>query len=304
MSFTSLTFLAFLAGLIVLYYVLPRKLQWVLLLAASCAFYLCGGAKTIGYLAFTALTTYTAGRRLGVLNAHWRALDAQEKKQQKCAHDRRRKGAVWLVCLLNFGVLFALKYWAFLAGALSRRTGLHIFAPELLMPVGVSFYTFQSIGYVVDCYRGKVQPQKNFAKYALFVSFFPQIVQGPIGRYDALAPQLLAEHTLDWENIRGGLQLALWGYFKKLLLAERTAALVNTVFASPESYGGALLVLGVLGYCVQLYCDFSGGIDISRGAAQMLGITMAENFQRPIFARSLTEYWRRWHISLGSWMRD
>ena len=304
MSFTSLTFLAFLAGLIVLYYVLPRKLQWMLLLAASCAFYLCGGAKTIGYLAFTALTTYAAGRRLGALNARWRALDAQEKKQQKRAHDRRRKGAVWLVCLLNFGVLFALKYWAFLAGALSRRTGLSIFAPELLMPVGVSFYTFQSIGYVVDCYRGKVQPQKNFAKYALFVSFFPQIVQGPIGRYDALAPQLLAEHALDWENIRGGLQLALWGYFKKLLLAERTAALVNTVFASPENYGGAVLVLGVLGYCVQLYCDFSGGIDISRGAAQMLGITMAENFQRPIFARSLTEYWRRWHISLGSWMRD
>ena len=304
MSFTSLTFLAFLAGLIVLYYVLPRKLQWVLLLAASCAFYLCGGAKTIGYLAFTALTTYTAGRRLGVLNARWRALEPQEKKAQKRAHDRRRKGAVWAVCLANFGVLFALKYWAFLADALSRRTGLSVFAPELLMPVGVSFYTFQSIGYVVDCYRGKVQPQKNFAKYALFVSFFPQIVQGPIGRYDALAPQLLAEHPLDWENIRGGLQLALWGYFKKLLLAERTAALVSTVFSSPESYGGAVLILGVFGYCVQLYCDFSGGIDISRGAAQMLGITMAENFQRPIFARSLTEYWRRWHISLGSWMRD
>ena len=304
MSFTSLSFLAFLAALLLLYYVLPRRYQWVLLLVFSCGFYCAGGVKAIGYLALTALSTYVAGRRLGVLNGRWKALPAEERKRQKRAHDRRRKGVVWAVCLLNFGMLFALKYWSFLADTLTRATGHAVWAPSLLMPVGVSFYIFQSIGYVIDCYRGKVQPQQNFAKYALFVSFFPQIVQGPIGRYDALAPQLLSEHPLDWENLRGGMQLALWGYFKKLLLAERAGLLVNTVFSAPESYGGAVLILGVLGYCVQLYCDFSGGIDISRGAAQMLGITMAENFQRPIFARSLTEYWRRWHISLGSWMRD
>lgn len=304
MELTSLSFVIFAAVLAVVYYLVPRRLQWLLLLAASCAFYLCGGWKTIGYLAFTVLTTYAAGRLLGVLHARHKALDAAEKKLRKKSFDRDRKLIVLAVCLLNFGMLFALKYWSFLAQTVSERTGLSLYAPKLLLPLGVSFFIFQSVGYVIDCYRAKVQPQKNFAKYALFVSFFPQIIQGPIGRYDALSPQLLKEHELDWENIRRGILLALWGYFKKLVIAERAGALTATVFSTYEDCSGAVILLGVFGYCVQLYCDFSGGIDIARGVAEMLGVEMAENFRRPIFARSLSEYWRRWHISLGSWMRD
>ena len=300
MSFTSPEFPIFLIGLLLLYYLLPKKCQWVLLLLASCGFYLCGGVRAIGYLAFAVLTTYVAGRLLGVLNAEYKALPAEEKKARKKQTDRRKKAVVWAVCILNFGMLFLLKYLGFVLDL----TGFSGRLPELVLPLGVSFFIFQSIGYVIDCYRGKVQPQKNFAKYALFVSFFPQMTQGPIGRYDQLAPQLLQEHPLDWENLRSGILLMLWGWFKKMVIAERTAALVQTVFGAPDSYSGAVLLVGVLSYSVQLYCDFSGGIDIARGAAQCLGIDMAQNFERPIFAKSLAEYWRRWHISLGSWMRD
>lgn len=300
MSFTSPEFLLFFTGLLLLYYLLPKKCQWMLLLAASCGFYLCGGVSAIGYLLFAVLTTYVAGRLLGVLNARLRALSPEEKKTRKKGIDRRKKAVVLVVCLLNFGLLFVLKYASFVLDAV----GFSGVLGELVLPLGISFFIFQSVGYVVDCYRGKVTPQENFAKYALFVSFFPQLTQGPIGRYDALAPQLTAEHPLDWENLRSGLWLMLWGYLKKLVIAERTAPLVQKIFGAPDSFSGALLLVGVLGYCVQLYCDFSGGIDIVRGAAECLGIEMAENFRRPIFAKSLAEYWRRWHISLGGWMRD
>lgn len=172
------------------------------------------------------------------------------------------------------------------------------------MPLGLSFFMFQSVGYVIDVYRGKHTAQKNPAKFALFVSFFPQLVQGPIGRYDALAPQLLAERSVDWRNVKFGIQLAMWGYLKKLVIADRAAVVVNTVVVENCPYGGAVIAVGVVMYCIQLYCDFSGGIDITRGVAQMMGITMAENFRRPIFATSLADYWRRWHITLGQWMRD
>lgn len=301
MSFASCGFLAFLAVLIALYYLLPKKWQWVLLLLASIGFYLCGGVSAIAFLLFTILTTYLAGLRIGALHAQYRALPKEERKPRKKHFENRRKAVVFAACVLNFSVLFAVKY---LSTVLKTFGAMPASTPDFVLPLGISFFMFQSIGYVVDCYREKVQPQKNFLKFALFVSFFPQIVQGPIGRYDALAPQLLSEHPLDWEKLRDGLLLLLWGYFKKLLIAERVAPLVSTVFGNTAGSSGAVLALGVLGYSVQLYCDFSGGIDVARGAAQMLGIDLAENFRRPIFAKSLTEYWRRWHISLGAWMRD
>lgn len=172
------------------------------------------------------------------------------------------------------------------------------------MPLGLSYFIFQSVGYVIDVYRGKLPAQKNPLKYGLFVSFFPQMVQGPISRYDQLAPQLLAERSLDWRDLKFGIQLCLWGYFKKLVIADRAAVLVNAVITENCPYGGAVIASGILFYCIQLYCDFSGGIDITRGVARMFGIDMAENFRRPIFAMSLTEYWRLRHITLGAWMRD
>lgn len=216
----------------------------------------------------------------------------------------RKRLVVLAVCLLAFGQLFVLKYLGFTLEAFARLFGREGFTLELVLPLGLSFFTFQAVGYVVDCYRGQVEPERNFGKYALFVSFFPQIIQGPISRFGDLEHQLCAERSLDWDKLKYGIQLAMWGYFKKLVIAERAGVVADAVFGDVWNWHGSVMAFGTLAYCVQLYCDFSGGIDITRGVAQMLGIDLAENFKRPIFALSLQDYWRRWHITLGSWMRD
>jgi len=302
MSLTSAGFVAFLAAVVVLYYLLPKKCQWIILLLASCGFYMAGGPMTILYLLFTALSTYAAGRCLGMLNSRRDALPAEEKKAKSPMIKARKQFVVAVAVILNFGLLYALKYWNFTADVFSRILPLPRL--DLLMPLGISFYMFQSIGYVVDCYRGKYPPERNVLKYCLFVSFFPQVIQGPISRFDQLAPQLTAEHAFNADDIKQGIQLLMWGYFKKLVIADRAAVVVNKVFDNYPSYGGVIIALSVVFYAIQLYCDFSGGIDITRGAARMLGIEMTENFRRPLFAKSLAEYWRRWHISLGTWMKD
>ena len=296
MSFFSWEFAAFTAGALLLYYLLPKKLQWPVLLALSLGFYACAGPTGLIWLLFTAGTTWAAGLLLERLNARARA--------DKSAAVKGKKRLVLSLCLgLNFGLLFFMKYWNFTAEALAKA-GVSLPMSSLVMPLGLSFYMFQSVGYAVDCYRGKYPAQRNPLKYLLFVSFFPQMVQGPISRYNELEPQLTAPHPFNADQLKYGIQLALWGLLKKLLIADRAAVAVKTVFDRPEAYGGALTAFAVLMYCVQLYCDFSGGIDLTRGVAQMFDIRLAENFRRPIFARSLAEYWRRWHITLGAWMRD
>lgn len=300
MSFTSVGFLIFVAALVLLYYVLPKKCQWPLLLAASCGFYILGGGAAIAYLAFTALLTWWAGLLLGRLNAKMKELP----KEERGVPAGRKRLVVLAVCLLAFGQLFVLKYLGFTLEAFARLFGREGFTLELVLPLGLSFFTFQAVGYVVDCYRGQVEPERNFGKYALFVSFFPQIIQGPISRFGDLEHQLCAERSLDWDKLKYGIQLAMWGYFKKLVIAERAGVVSDAVFGDVWNWHGSVMAFGTLAYCVQLYCDFSGGIDITRGVAQMLGIDLAENFKRPIFALSLQDYWRRWHITLGSWMRD
>ncbi|MBR0140603.1 MAG: MBOAT family protein [Firmicutes bacterium] len=271
MSFTSLPFLALVLGATVLYYIAPKKIRWLLLLAASCCFYASAGRGAAIYLGVTVLTTYGAGLAM-----------------PKIEGKKRRRLLTALVCLINFGLLGLVKY-----------SGL-----GLIMPLGISFYTFQSIGYVVDCGRGKQVPEKNPLKYALFVSFFPQMVQGPVSRYGQLAPQLLEGRPFDARKVKYGIQLAMWGYMKKMIIADRAGVIVSKVFSEHLDFQGSVTVMAVLMYSIQIYCDFSGGIDIARGAAEMLGIELTENFRRPIFAQSLSEYWRRWHISLGSWMKD
>lgn len=277
MNFFSLSFLVLLAVSLALYYLLPGKLQWIVLLCASLLFYAWGGAAVLLYLAFTVMTNYAAGLVIG----------------EKDLGGAVKRAALITALLLNFGLLYLLKY-----------QGSWIQGAGVVMPVGISFYMFQSAGYLIDCYRGKYPPETNLARFALFVSFFPQIIQGPISRFDALAPQFREVHSFSADNMRFGLQRMLWGYLKKLVLADRAAVLVGTVFQNCENYGGAVYAVAILFYCIQLYCDFSGGIDITLGAAQLFGITLPENFRRPIFAVSLADYWRRWHITLGTWMRD
>ena len=299
MSFTSGTFLVFVLAALAVYYLTPQRFRWVVLLIASYGFYLTGGLEAMGYLLFTTLTTYLAGRVLGALNDRRKALPKEDKAGQERVK-RQKKLTVALTLLVNFGLLYAVKYLDFTADLL------HLPRPELglVLPLGLSFYMFQSVGYVIDCYRGKLPPEKNLAKFALFVSFFPQMVQGPISRFGELAPQLTAGKGFDADQVKYGVQLAMWGYFKKLVVSDRAGVIVATVFGNYTQYRGTLIFAGVLFYCIQLYCDFSGGIDITRGVAQMFGIDLAENFRRPLFATSLTDYWRRWHITLGQWMRD
>ena len=299
MAFTSAAFVGLTALAVVLYYALPKRAQWCVLLLASLTFYLAGGVKSIVWLVLIILITWTAGLLLGRQNAKTPA-----DKAEKAAIQRRKKIISTFCAISCFGLLFAMKYWNFTLELLPTALGSHIPRWDFLVPLGLSFFIFQSMSYVIDVYRNKQKCEKNVLKYALFVSFFPQMVQGPISRYGQLAPQLTAEHSLCWTDIQAGIQLALWGYFKKLVIADRAAILVNNVISETCPYGGAVIATGIFFYCIQLYCDFSGGIDITRGVARLFGIDMVQNFRRPLFATSLTDYWRRWHITLGSWMRD
>jgi len=294
MQLTSFAFFVFLAVTATLYYIVPLRSRWCLLLLAGGVFYLYGGAKTVWCLFVTTLSTWAAA----LLISHVQ-LKIVDKKRSKSTS----KLIVAVVLIINFTILYFLKYWNFTAEIL-KKAGMNLPLFEILMPLGVSFFMFQSVGYVIVVYRGKEKAEKNIAKYFLFTSFFPQMVQGPIGRYGELAPQLTAPNKFSYDNIKNGILLIMRGLFKKLIIADRAAILVNTVFDGYTAYPGSIIFISVLFYCVQLYCDFSGGIDVARGAASLFGIKMAENFKRPLFATSLADFWRRWHITLGAWMKD
>lgn len=309
MQFTSFGFLAFAAVLIALYYAVPKKGQWMLLLGASWLFYLWAGVEYLGFLLLTTLTTYTAtniiGKRLEQQDAyiaqHKADLSREDRKVYKA---KVKKGSrVWMtVCLLvNFSVLAVCKGLLIEPfRALAQDTGLSFLT--LGLPMGISFYMFQSMGYVVDVYRGTAKAEKNFFKLALFVSYFPQLIQGPISKFSKLAPSLYAPHAFDGKQFSFGLQRLLWGYFKKLVIADRiTVAVIALKGAEFEGFG--FLLLSVF-YAVQIYADFTGGIDMTIGLSQALGITLPENFIRPYFSKNIAEYWRRWHITLGEWMKD
>ena len=289
-----------------LYYLCPMKLRWVLLLAVSYAFYATCGLYALPYILTTTLSTWSGALAIARVDARLRArlsaqkdrLDAAEKKRLRAQAKGRQRALLLAVLLLNFGLLGVVKYSSALLGALSLPTF------SLLLPLGISFYTFQSMGYLLDVYNGKLAPERNPARFALFVSFFPQLIQGPIGRYGDLAPQLYEPHRFDLVQLERGAMLMAWGLFKKKVIADRALPLVETVFGDPGAHGGAVILVAVLFYSLQQYADFSGGIDLVAGIAELFGIRLAPNFKRPYFSVSLGDFWRRWHISLGSWMRD
>ena len=289
------------------YYVCPGRVRWIVLLLFSYGFYASRALASLPFILLTTLTTWLGALAIGrdavrskeQLKANKAALTAEEKKSLKAQAKKRQRLWLALVLVLNFTILSVLKYTDDVLGWFGASP------LGLLLPLGISFYTFQSMGYLIDVYSGKYAPQRNPFKLALFVSFFPQLIQGPISRYDQLAPQLLQPHAFDWNNLQRGFLLILWGLFKKMVIADRALPVVNSIFgAQAGEYGGAVAVLGVLLYSLQQYCDFSGGIDLVTGIAQQMGIALAPNFRRPYFAVSLGDFWRRWHISLGSWMRD
>lgn len=231
-------------------------------------------------------------------------LTPEQKKTVKARFKRNKKWIAAAALLINFGILAVLKYRNFAVGNINQLFGTDFALGKLILPLGISFYTFQSMGYLIDVYRGKYAPDHNLFRFALFVSFFPQILQGPIGRYDRLASQLFSQRKFSLERVERGLQLMLWGYFKKIVIADRAAVVVNEVFGNYEAYTGIAVIMGVLCYSIQLYGDFSGGMDVVMGAAECFGISLDQNFKRPYFARSISDFWHRWHITLGTWMKD
>ena len=306
------------AATVLLYFLLPlKKCKWVVLLAASYFFYLCASYKFAAFILFTTISTYlfalwidkvsqNSKAKVKANKANW---DKEQKKKYKNKIKIQKRLIMALVLVLNFGILAFLKYYNFFAGSLNDLLGIFgiaFSAPtlKLILPLGISFYTFQSMGYIVDVYREKVAPEKNPLKLALFVSFFPQIIQGPISFYDQLAHQLYEPHKFDFTRFKHGMQLILWGYFKKLVIADRAVIALTTVTDNYTAYNGTTITFTVLLYALQLYADFSGGIDISRGVAQIFGIDMAQNFKRPYFAKDINDYWRRWHITLGAWLKN
>jgi alginate O-acetyltransferase complex protein AlgI len=316
MSFSSVGFFAFLLVGIIVYYVLPKNIQWVWLLILSYLYYFTFSVKASLFMVFATVTIYAGGIWLesiqkkadAYLAVNKAVITKDEKKAYKEKIKKNKRWVLLLIILLDFGMLAIVKYTDFAIENINVLLGKFGAEPFGLMnlglPLGISFFTFQSVSYIIDVYQGKYECEKNIFKMGLFVSFFPQLLQGPIGRYDRLGKQLYEGHSFNLKHVEFGLQRIGWGLFKKLVIADRAAVLVLNVFTNYEMYNGFHYILAVLMYSVDLYMDFSGGIDIVIGAAQMFGITMDENFRQPYFSKSIGEFWRRWHITLGTWMKD
>jgi len=309
MQFTSISFLLFAAILLILYYLIPRKGQWILLLAASYVFYLWAGIEHLGFILLTTLSTYGATivmdrnlrRQEAYLAEHKATMSRDQRKEYKAKVKNSNRIFMILCLVLNFAILAVCKACLIEPFATLAKGGTLSFL-ALGLPMGISFYMFQSMGYVVDVYRGTAKAERNVFKLALFVSFFPQLVQGPISKFSQVAPNLYRPHEFDGKQVSFGLQRMLWGFFKKMVIADRIAAAV-VALKGPEYTGVSFLLLTVF-YAIQIYGDFTGGIDITIGLAETMGIQLPENFVRPYFSKNIAEYWRRWHISLGEWMKD
>lgn len=317
MSITSLNFMLFALALCLLYFLLPHRFQWIILLLSSLIFYLCAGWKSIIYILITAAGIYFAALRISALSAenkayvheHKQELSREEKSLLKRHCKKHQQRILTLTLVLNFGILCVFKYLHFAIDQINALlsafgTGHTLYNGfSLLMPLGISFYTFQSTGYLVDVYWEKCEAQHNFGRMLLFVSFFPQIIQGPISSYSQLSQDLFGEHDFSYDRLFAGLQRMLWGFFKKLVLADMLSPYVHSVFADYGSYAGLAVLIGAFFYSIQIYADFSGYMDIVCGLCHILGIRLTENFDRPYFSKSVAEYWRRWHISLGDWFK-
>ncbi|MCH5267699.1 MAG: MBOAT family protein [Lachnospiraceae bacterium] len=315
--FISYTFIIFILVLFLLYYLIPKRFQWLLLLAANFLFYFSAGTYYPLFILTTSVTVWLAGVRMDFHEKRWKeygeaikrgevAKPSREEKKAEKAKINSRKKRIMLICLLfNLGILAVLKYSNFIIDNVNAVAGEMKFSyVDLILPLGISFYTFQAVGYLLDVYWGKCEVQKNVLRFTLFVSFFPQLIQGPISRYGDLSETLYKEHSFDWKNVRFGLERILWGYFKKLVIADRISVAVGMLTGDPEYYTGVFVFIAMIFYAVQLYADFTGGIDIAIGIAQVLGIRVEENFIRPFFSKNIAEYWRRWHITMGTWFRD
>lgn len=300
MLFNSQEFLIFFPIVILIYYLIPDRVKYLWLLVCSYYFYMCWNAKYALLLLFSTAVTYASGLLLELVKTR---LTEGERKI------RCKKAVVALSFILNLAVLFFFKYSNFAARIVS---GVFSYLPisiqvprfDVLLPVGISFFTFQALSYTMDVYRDEIYAEKNFFRYALFVSFFPQLVAGPIERSKNLLRQLAQPQKFSFEKARDGLLLMLWGFFLKIVLADRIAIFVDTVYSDYSTYPGFYILVATILFAVQIYCDFSGYSVIAIGTAEILGIRLMENFNAPYLSHSVAEFWRNWHISLTSWFKD
>lgn len=303
MLFNSIEFLLFFPIVLLVYFVLPSKIRYIWLLVTSYYFYMCWNPVYILLLIISTAITYCCGLIVGKIKRN----DMLAPEKQKF----RMKFVILVSFLINLGILVYFKYLNFLIDIINPLlNALHLQsvpAVDILLPVGISFYTFQALGYTIDVYRGQIEAEKNPLKYALFVSFFPQLVAGPIERSKNLLNQIHEEagHKLwNYHRITSGLVMMLWGFFMKVVIADRIAVLVNNIFENYGQYQMFGLAIGALAFMIQIYCDFSGYSTIAIGAAKVLGFELMENFEAPFLSKSVAEFWRRWHISLSTWFRD
>ena len=310
MSFISIEYAIFLIISVFLYYICPKKFKWIVLLASSYIFYFLSSGKLLVFLLTSTISIYVSGLLIDRENIRTKLLGAelekQEKKILKNKAKKRKKLIVFISILINFGILAVLKYSGFACKNVNHI--LNIFNAEkipvakFILPIGISYYTLMAVSYVVDVYRGKYEAEENLGKLALYLSFFPQIIEGPISKFDQTAQKLYEGNKFDIDNLLHGLSLILIGVFKKLVIADRAGIYVNNIFGT-DSYGFAMF-LGALLYTLQIYAEFSGCMDIVIGSGELFGIVLPENFKRPFFSRSIQEFWRRWHITLGAWIKD
>ena len=291
MLFNSLQFLAFFPVVTALYFLAPHRARWLLLLIASCVFYAAFIPKYLLILAFLILVDYVAGRGI------------------ESSTGPRRRALLIMSLVANLGLLGFFKYVNFVDANLNTlfaALGLGWVIPHLdiILPIGLSFHTFQAMSYTIEVYRGRQKAERHLGIYALYVMFYPQLVAGPIERPYQLLHQFRERHDFDLDRVIDGLKLMLWGFFKKVVIADRLALYVNEIYNDPTQHTGWPLIVATYFFAFQIYCDFSGYTDIAIGAAQVMGFKLMDNFNRPYFSKSVAEFWRRWHISLSSWFRD
>ncbi len=292
MLFNSIEFIIFFIAVTTLYFNIPQRLRWALLLVASCYFYMAFIPWYVLILFFLIILDYTLGLKID---------SVQDPK--------RRRHWLWISILSNVGTLFIFKYFNFfnenfaaLFGSLGFSYPVHNLS--LLLPLGLSFHAFQSLAYVIEVYKGKVKAERHLGIYAVYVMFFPQLVAGPIERPDHMLPQFTEEHKFSFSRMLSGVERMAWGFFKKIVVADHIALLVNAAYGNVHDFSGPSLAIATMLFAFQIYCDFSGYCDIAIGAARVLGFRLSENFNAPYLASSISSFWRRWHITLSMWFRD
>lgn len=293
MLFNSWKFILFFPFVLTIYFLVKPRFRYIWLLIASYFFYMCWNPRYIILIGISTVITFGSGILI------------------ERSHSREKSGKCWVVLslLLNLGILFLFKYLNFtilnIEWLLNKlNAALTVPRFDVLLPVGISFYTFQALSYTMDVYRKEIKAERHFLRYALFVSFFPQLVAGPIERSGSLLAQINQEKHFDWDNFRDGLLYMIWGFFEKMVIADRIAILVDTVYSNYTEFVGFQIAFATILFGFQVYCDFAGYTDIAIGAAKIMGFHLMKNFRQPYFSMSIADFWRRWHISLSTWFRD